>query len=149
MNIDVCKKVMNDENLKCVVADENEIIFKSDAKGIVPMLEFLKLYEENDLKPLYQADRIMGKAAAIIALHCGIKEIYSDVVSQSAMDIGERNNIEMTYGVLVDKILNRDKSKEGPFETALHGVDENSFDEALEIIKNTLDTMLKNRPVQQ
>ena len=59
------------------------------------MLELLKLYDEHKIKPVYQADRIMGKAAIILALHCGIREIYSDVVSKSANDIAQRNSMRL------------------------------------------------------
>lgn len=137
---------MHEENLTCVIADENEIIYKSDAKGITPMLEMLEMYQNEGAKPLYQSDRILGKAAAIISLHCGVKEIYSDVVSQSAMEIAERHGITVSYGALVEMILDRSRQKEGPFETALHDIDENDFDTALKIITEIRAQMIaRNR----
>ena len=138
MNSEICKDVMHSGKLTCVIADEKEIIFKSDKKGIVPMLEFLKLYQENGLKPVYQADRIIGKAAIIIAAYCGIREIYADVVSQSAMDIALEKDVTIIYDQLVEMILNPAKTKEGPFEAALHDVDPDDFEKVLETVRNTL-----------
>ena len=103
------------------------------------MLDMLKLYEEGRIRPVYQADRILGKAAILIAAHCGMKEIYSDVVSQSAMDIGQRKNIKISYQTLVPQILNPLKQKEGPFEAALKDVDEEDFPKVLSIIQETLE----------
>ena len=139
MNVQDCKDFMEKEDCKCVVADEEKIIFTSNKKGIVPMLDMLKLYEEGRIRPVYQADRILGKAAILIAAHCGMKEIYSDVVSQSAMDIGQRKNIKISYQTLVPQILNPLKQKEGPFEAALRDVDEDDFDQILGIIRKTLE----------
>ena len=102
------------------------------------MLEFLALYEEKELKPVYQADRIIGKAAVIISAHCGIQEIYADVISQSAWDIAERKKITVYYDQLVEMILNPAKTKEGPFEAALHDVDEDDFQLVLETVRETL-----------
>ena len=139
MNVQDCKDFMEKEDCKCVVADEEKIIFTSNKKGIVPMLDMLKLYEEGKIRPVYQADRILGKAAILIAAHCGMKEIYSDVVSQSAMDIGQKKNIKISYQTLVPQILNPLKQKEGPFEAALKDVDEEDFPKVLSIIQETLE----------
>ena len=95
MNVQDCKDFMEKENCKCVVADEEKIIFTSNKKGIVPMLDMLKLYEEGRIRPVYQADRILGKAAL--------------------------------------------KQKEGPFEAALRDIDEDDFDQVLDIIRKTLE----------
>ena len=138
VNSDICKEIMHRENLTCVIADSEKIIYKSDRKGILPMLEILDLYEKEDYKPLYQADRIIGKAAVIISTHCGIKEIYSDVISQAAYDIAVRNDITVCYDQLVEMILDPSRKKEGPFEAALHDVDENDFEKVLQIIHETL-----------
>lgn len=138
MNSRICREVMHSENLTCVIADESRIIFKSDKKGIVPMLEFLEIWEKGEVKPLYQSDRIIGKAAVIISNHCGIKEIYADVISQSAYNIAERKNIKVYYDQLVEMILNPAKTKEGPFEAALHGIDEDDFTAVLATVRETL-----------
>ena len=139
MNVQDCKDFMEKEDYKCVVADEEKIIFTSNKKGIIPMLDMLKLYEEGRIRPVYQADRILGKAAILIAAHCGMKEIYSDVVSQSAMDIGQRKKIDISYKTLVPQILNPLKQKEWPFEAALRDIDEDDFDQVLDIIRKTLE----------
>ena len=138
MNSKICREVMHSENLTCVIANESQIIFKSDKKGIVPMLEFLEIYEKGEVRPLYQSDRIIGKAAVIISNHCGINEIYADVISQSAYDIAERKNITVYYDQLVEMILNPAKTKEGPFEAALHGIDEDDFPQVLTTVRETL-----------
>ena len=139
MDLETCRRYMDENDLKCVVADEEKIVYQSDAKGIIPMLELLELYEKNDIHPVYQADRIMGKAAMIIAVHCGIRQIYSDVVSKTAFRIAENNNITVRYGDLVDRILDPTRSKEGPFEAALHHIDENDFEKSLQTIRETLE----------
>ena len=139
MDLETCRRYMDENDLKCVVADEEKIVYQSDAKGIIPMLELLELYEKNDIHPVYQADRIMGKAAMIIAVHCGIRQIYSDVVSKTAFRIAECNDIKVDYGDLVDRILDPTRSKEGPFEAALHHIDENDFEKSLQTIRETLE----------
>ena len=143
VNSMLCKDIMHNENLTCVIASENEIIYKSDKKGILPMLEMLELYERGDIVPVYQADRIIGKAAVIIASHCGIKQIYADVISQSAYDIAENKNITIYYNQLVEMILNPARKQEGPFEAALHDVDYDDFPLVIKIVRETLEKIQK------
>ena len=137
MNADKCRQVMHRENLTIVIADDDGILLRSRKKGILPMLDLLELMETTGCRPKYQSDRILGKAASIISLHCGIREVYSDVVSQSALDIAERNGIAISYETAVPMILNPARTQEGPFEVMLHDVSENDFDQAMAIIRET------------
>ena len=139
MNTDICKEILHRENLTCVIADENDIVLKSDKKAILPMLDILDLYRNHGCRQLYQADKIIGMAAVIIAAECGIREIYADVISEKAIAIAERKGIRVSYDRSVEMILNRTKTAEGPFETALHGVDENDFPLVLQTIYAVLD----------
>ena len=141
MNIEYCRDLLHNEQLTCVVADEDGILFKSRKKGILPMLDVLELYRSGNCRPLYQADRIIGKAAIIIAAKCGIREIHADVISRSAWNIAERKGIRVTCGQLVEMILNPAKTVEGPFESALHDVDEDDFDLVLAKIHETLERL--------
>ena len=141
MNTDICREILHSEQLTCVIADENRIVLKSAGKGILPILEILDLYRSGACRPMYQADKIIGKAAVIIAAECGIRYIYDDVISSSAREIAERKGIRITYAQEVEMILHPAKTTEGPFEAALHDVDENDFDLVLETIHRTLDRL--------
>ncbi len=147
MNTDICREILHRENLTCVIADENEIVLKSDRKAILPMLDILDLYRNHNCRPLYQADKIIGMAAVIIAAECGIREIYADVISEKAFAIAGRKGIRVTYDKKVEMILNQAKTAEGPFEAALHGVDENDFGQVMTVIYAVLDRIgIKYRP---
>lgn len=144
MNTEILKEVMYSENLTCVVADEEDIIFRSAEKGIVPMLELLELYEKGAIRPVYQADKIIGKAAILLAARCGIKEIYAGVLSQSAKEIADRKGIKVSCGQFVKMIHNPAQTAPGPFEKALHEVNEDDFEQVLQTILKTLEEVRKN-----
>ena len=145
MTLNECRQTMERERLRAVFADEEKILYVSSGRGMEPMLEFLRLQEKNGWRPVYQADRIIGKAAIIVAHHCGVREIYGDVVSESAMQIAERCGIRISWGQLVPMILNRDKTAEGPFEAALSGLTENDFDQVMEIAVKVAEKMRRRR----
>ena len=145
MDLNSCKEIMYEGDYRCVVADEQGVLFVSKGKGMDPMLELVDEIRKNNWHPRYQADRILGKAAVLVASECGMMEMYGDVVSQSAFDLSVRRNIRVEYGSLVPRILNRTQTDEGPFEKALHNVDETDFEAVLSTIRTVADNMRSQR----
>ena len=135
MDLIECTNRMYEENLTCVAADEDGIIFVSKDKGIRPMLDLMEGCDEHGWRPVYQADMIIGKAAVLIADHCGIKSIFADVASEVAAEIAKDRGIDLSFRECVPHILNRQKTEEGPFESALNGVDPDDFDLVMEKIR--------------
>ena len=145
MTLEECRQIMERDRLRAVFADEEKVLYVSDRRGMEPMLELADLVEKNGWQPVYQADRIVGKAAAIVAAHCGIREIWGDVVSASAVEIAERNGIQVSCGELVPMILNRERTAEGPFEAALKDLTENDFEQVMAIARPLAEKMRQAR----
>lgn len=145
MTLEECRQIMERDGLRAVFADEEKVLYTSARRGMEPMLELAELAEKNGWRPVYQADRIVGKAAAIVAAHCGIREIWGDVVSESAMEIAGRNGIRVSCGELVPMILNRERTAEGPFETALKDLTENDFEQVMAIARPLAEKMRQAR----
>ena len=135
MDLIECMNRMYEENLTCVAADEEGFLFVSREKGIRPMLDLMTGCEEHGWRPVYQADMIIGKAAVLIACHCGITSVFADVASEGALEIAKEREIRLSYRECVPHILNRQKTEEGPFEAALNGVDPDDFDLVMEKIR--------------
>ena len=141
MYIVECVRKMYADSLTCVAADEDGIVFTSREKGIKPMLDLLKRYETGECKPLYQSDMIIGKAAVLIADHCGVKWIYADVVSEAAIKLSHERGIDIAYRERVPRILNRQKTEEGPYEAALNGVDLDDFSLVMETVRKVAERL--------
>ena len=141
MYIVECVRKMYAESLTCVAADEDGIIFTSKEKGIKPMLDLLKMYEKGECRPLYQSDMIIGKAAVLIADHCGIKWIYADVVSEAAIKLSHERGIDIAYREKVPMILNRHKTEEGPYEAALNGVNLDDFGLVMDTVRKVAERL--------
>ena len=69
------------------------------------------------LKGAYISDRVTGKAAAMILSKASIGGIYTDLISEGAIEIFKDHNIDVVYDKRVDHILNRDKSGSCPIES--------------------------------
>jgi len=62
------------------------------------------------------ADKIMGKAAALLCVHSRIEAVYAVTMSRKGLEVLKAHHIQARFGHLVAKILNAQKSGCCPFE---------------------------------
>jgi hypothetical protein len=108
-------QVLLQEDCTCVLCKDGDIR-KSHSTGISPMLDWLAAGEE--LSGFSAADRIVGKAAAMLFALAGIRAVHAQVLSQSALEFLNARNIAVTYDVITDSIRNRRNDGICPMEQA-------------------------------
>ena len=115
-----------------IVASNGFVSFDS---GIKPLIDKLNedLYYFNDLEV---ADKIVGKAAAMLFSLSGVKKVYANILSLAGQKILEENNIEYEYGELVDYIINRKGDGMCPMEMTVKEIDDPK--EAFTTLKNKI-----------
>lgn len=94
----------------------------SDRRGVAPMISFLE--QALPLSGYAAADKVVGKATALLFVMAGIREVYAAVLSRPAKAVLERHGVAVTYGALVERIENRDKTGLCPMEQAVWLIDD-------------------------
>ena len=107
---------------KCIVLVKNDTALTSDSRGISTMLNFI-LQGEN-LQGFCIADKIVGKAVALLFVKSQIKCVYAKVISESAIEILKKAQIFVEYERVVEYIINRDKTGLCPMEQAVMNIDD-------------------------
>lgn len=100
----------------CVIADRDRVM-TSRARGIAPLLERAERGER--LEGAFVADRIIGKAAAMLLVVMRVASVYGQVMSREAEALLSANGIEVEYGALTDHIINRSGDGLCPMEQAV------------------------------
>ena len=77
----------------------------SEKRGIAPMMNFIE--NGADLSGYSVADIVVGKAAALLFVKCGIKKVFAKTLSQKAKSIFETYGVEYEYETLAENIINR------------------------------------------
>lgn len=109
-------------------------VFTSSDRGVKPLLHLLE-NEKDFLKGASVADKVVGKAAALLMVLGGIKEVHTGVISEPAAEVFEKHNITFFFDMKVERIINRKGDGLCPMETLCIDVEEPS--EAFEKIKRT------------
>lgn len=116
---------------------KNGELITSDKRGIAPMLEYIR--ENKDLNGYSAADKVVGKAAAMLFIKAGIKEVYAQTLSVNAQALLSKNGIKACCGELTKFIVNRDKTGMCPMEKAVENIED--IDEGFERLVKRLEEM--------
>ena len=109
----------------------------SEKRGIAPMMDFIA--DGVDLSGYSVADLVVGKAAALLFVKCGIKRVFAKTLSESAKRVLELYGVDYEYETLAEKIINRDGTDICPMEKAVSGTDD--AEEAYSILQNKLKNL--------
>lgn len=100
-------------NTTCVLVKEDKIIL-SQEKGIAPILKLINAGE--NLENFTLADRIVGKAVALLVVYAKIREVYAEVLSEKGKAVLIKYNVKFSYKTLTEKIINRKGNDICPME---------------------------------
>ena len=109
------KEILHQKNASLVVCYENGEIKEYYQDRITDIKNILR-EDSNALKGAIIADKVIGKVAGSILVVAGVKEIYTDVISEFAIPVLENNNIKYEYLKKVDYIRNKDNTGMCPME---------------------------------
>lgn len=134
-NLSEAKKILAQGHTCVLVSDE--YIITTDERGVLPLVKWIGQGKTFD--GYSAADKVVGKAAALLYVTLGVKILWAGVISKPAAQVFERYGIEYWYDTLTDAIINRKGDGFCPMETAVRDID--SPEEALVAIKNKLNQL--------
>ena len=139
-DIELAKNILDNEQRALVIVKDGKVLFSVDGKGIKPIYTaFNELKDE--LKGSSVADKVIGKAAAMIYEHAAIKELSTKLISENAINVLGNTSIIYEYEKSVPYIKNRDQSGMCPVETLSLKV--NNIDDLLVEISSFLANINK------
>lgn len=142
IDLQLAKKILEEKNLTLAIVKEGEIIFTSTEKGIKPMYTAI-LEHKDEIKGASIADRVIGRAAAILCKYAEIKALHTKLISEQAISVFKDTTIEFYYDESTPYIKNRDKTDMCPVEKLSQDVDSNAPEELIEKITDFLDKIKK------
>lgn len=125
----------------CVLCDRDRVL-TDRRRGIAPILERIEAGELLD--GMAVADKIIGKAAAMLLLCGGARSVYGEVMSEPAKALLEDAGVEIAYGTLVKAIRNRTDTDICPMEKAVAPLETPA--EAPAVLRAALNRLQKGTP---
>ena len=123
MNISELKDILLKENHTIVIYKRDASVIVSNDRGVAPLMKLLN-EDSEQLRDSMVADKVIGKAAALLMVHAGVKEVYTTTISKPAVDVFENYNVKISYDKIVDRIINRKGDGLCPMETLCIDIDD-------------------------
>ena len=130
--------LLHRDGYTCVLCDRDRVL-TSREHGLAPLIRLLDTNES--LQDMAAADRLIGRAAALLLLAAGVKAVYGEVMSEEAHRLLSDAGVRTEYGTLVPKILNRAGTAPCPMEQAAAAVTDPA--EALPVLRKAMQELQK------
>ena len=109
------EKLVNSEN-NLMVFREDELLFSSQGRGIAPLIEAIDAIGRENLLGVTTADRVVGKAAALLNLYMGAVEVHAGVISGGAKRLLSEHGVGYEFLEETDVVKAKDGVVFCPFE---------------------------------
>ncbi|MDO5470178.1 MAG: DUF1893 domain-containing protein [Akkermansia sp.] len=107
----------------CALVKDGALVAEGLGAGILPLLALLD-ERGADMEGADLVDKIVGRAAAMIAIEGGVRSVTALVMSEDARDMLQAHGIVVHARTIVPQILNRHFSGRCPMEQAVYEIDD-------------------------
>jgi hypothetical protein len=118
-NLEKARKLLTEKTTFALI--NGETVCVSEKSGIAPVMELLAKTPEI-LNGASAADKVTGRAAALLMVYGGVKELYSALISEAAVSALEENGVPYFAEREVARINNRGAEGLCPMEKAVTGI---------------------------
>ena len=114
-DLKIARNILQTKELSLVIVKNGYVIFKTKETGIKGFLEAIEK-SGNSLKESSIADKVVGKAIALLCVYAKVSEVYAKILSKDAMSLLKKYNINHEWSTIVEEILDFKKKQTCPFE---------------------------------
>jgi len=125
------KALLDTGDYTCVLC-RGDRVYTSTHRGVKPLLELL----DTDVAGFCAADKVVGKATALLYSLLQIKAVHAKIISRAAIDVLQAQGIRASWDWEVEYIKNREGNGRCPMEMATQNISDPR--EALVAIENKL-----------
>lgn len=120
-NLEKARALMEQESYTCVLCKADQV-YTSRTRGVRQLVDWLDAGE--NLRYYAAADRVVGKAAAMLYCLMGVKEVYAPVMTRAAARLLIGHGIAVSWGAQVEAVENRSHTGLCPMEQTVWDIED-------------------------
>jgi hypothetical protein len=114
-DLHLAKMTLNQKNLSLVIAKNGKLLFETESHGIGDLLKAIQQLRRK-MNCSSVADRIVGRAAALLFAYSGVHAVFAIIISESGTEILKSNHIFYEFERWVPCVLDPKRIDVCPFE---------------------------------
>jgi hypothetical protein len=120
-DLETAKNRLHKQNLTLTIVKNGAVLYETTSRRISGFLTAIDQLGDS-LKGASAADKVAGKAVALLCVYAGISRVYAEILSKKAETVLQQNQIPYQYRQLVGTILNLNRTGVCPFEKTAEGI---------------------------
>jgi len=142
-DVSIARKGVKEEGFAVSIVRDGKRIFQSKTPGISALVTAIDK-DRFYFKGASAADRILGRAAAMLFVYSGIVCVFAQTASNDALTALDKFEIPVESERIVPAILNRSRTSSCPFEELVQNVhDPEEAFKRLRVCKTPRSTMVR------
>lgn len=129
-DIERAVELIKKEDFTCVFVKDT-LEYGSRERGVDPILSMID--EGYDIRGCSVADKVLGKASALLLVYAGARAAFGEILSFGAWKVLSSNGVEYFFSKMVESISNREGTDVCPMEKAVEDISDPA--QALEAIR--------------
>ncbi len=131
-DLEIARKLLPEGGFSFVAVKNGNVLAKEFGSSIQPLAKFLDEHIE-DVRGASLADKVVGRAVAILSGFYGIRAIFAVLMSEGAEQFLKSYKIDYTYQTPVPVILNMQGDGPCPIEKSLVHIE--TLEEGMKILR--------------
>ena len=114
-DLETAKILLNQKKLTLIIVKNGQTLFETKSQRISGFLNAIEQLGKQ-LENASLADKVAGKAVALLCVCAGISAVYAETMSKKAKDVLRQNGIYHEWLELVENILDEKRQETCPYE---------------------------------
>src|SRR3989337_25710 len=114
-DLETARNSLHRKKLTLAIVKNGETLFETRSHRISGFLNAVKNLGDQ-LVGASLADKVAGKAVALLCVYAGVSAVYAETLSNKAKTVLEKNGIHTEWKELIDNVLDLNRSDVCPFE---------------------------------
>lgn len=114
-DLNLAKNRLIQKDLSLVIVKDAKVLFETESHGIGDLLKAINQIQ-NQMKGSSVADRIVGRAAALLFIFSGVQAVFAVTASDGGIEVLKKNSVFCEYESRVTSVLNLKRTDVCPFE---------------------------------
>lgn len=122
-DLELAKQTLKHNKLSLVIVKNGAVIFETRMHGVAGFLQAIEKLGSL-LHGASVADKIVGRAAAMLCLHSRVESVFALVMSEKAKALLESKGVHYEAKTLVSRVMGKDGRTDCPFERLVSEIDD-------------------------
>jgi len=122
-DLELAENELKSRNVNLVIVKNGAVLYQSTASGMKGLLQAIEEYN-GDLAGTAVADKIIGRAAAMLCVYSKVKSVFAITMTEGALKLLTKNRVAHKFERYVHRLMNSQGTDICPFERAIRDIDE-------------------------